>query len=181
MKSLCTASTALPANPRKLRSGEWGAWVTGPTIVSGALILIRTRSGMNWFARITKVIWQGRNRYTGELGAICEVLRREEDGRVLQGHGLAKRKGKGGPKCKVLRTATRLNSTNGKARCPEASSYGNGFVSKSYGVLTKLEEVRSSGEATKHRGLLFTKCTQCLGPLSSPSESANGYCGNCKY
>ena len=180
MNSLSTASIALPAYPRKLRSGEWGAWVKGSGIITGTLIRVRTRRGASWIAQVTRVIWRGRNRYTGESGAICEVSRRKEDVIILQGQSHFKRLKASRAKCNETRTHRRPKPTNGTKVCPIASSNGSGFVSKTYRVLKKLEEESDRGGVINHRSPLFTKCTQCQGLLNSPSEWANGYCGNCR-
>lgn len=47
------------ATPTKLRSGAWGAKVSSPNAKRGDLVLITTKSGKSWEARITHVIWRG--------------------------------------------------------------------------------------------------------------------------
>lgn len=51
--------TATPATPAKLRSGEWGARVVGATVAEGTELLITTRGGKSWPARVVKVVWSG--------------------------------------------------------------------------------------------------------------------------
>lgn len=60
------------ANPLKLYSGSWGAWVTGEDVKPGTLIWIRTRKGKSWFSEVKNVVWEGPSKFTGELGAVCE-------------------------------------------------------------------------------------------------------------
>ena len=52
------------ATPTKLRSGAWGAKVSGD-VREGDVVTIRTRAGKSWQARIERVVW------TGEGVSIC--------------------------------------------------------------------------------------------------------------
>lgn len=49
------------ATPTKLRSGEWGARITGRTldIKAGDRIVIRTRGGKSWETTVQTVVWKG--------------------------------------------------------------------------------------------------------------------------
>jgi len=51
-------TTTTIATPQKLRSGEWGARVQGE-VSEGDTVTIRTRSGKEWQARVTRVVWSG--------------------------------------------------------------------------------------------------------------------------
>lgn len=46
------------ATPSKLRDGSWGARVKGSVAV-GETILIETKAGKSWEARVTEVKWSG--------------------------------------------------------------------------------------------------------------------------
>lgn len=59
---------SIPASPKKLRNGQWGAWADSEAVKVGDTLYISTKSGKSWNARITKVIWRGKG------GAICETL-----------------------------------------------------------------------------------------------------------
>ena len=52
-------TTTIPARPKKLRSGEWGAWVETPSVRKGDRIKVTTRAGKSWSATVDKVIWTG--------------------------------------------------------------------------------------------------------------------------
>lgn len=49
-------ATLTAATPTKLRSGAWGAKVTG-TVTAGDTIRVTTRSGKSWDAVVAKVVW----------------------------------------------------------------------------------------------------------------------------
>lgn len=51
-------TTRATAAPTKLRSGAWGARVTG-TVAVGDVVTITTRAGKSWQARVTQVVWTG--------------------------------------------------------------------------------------------------------------------------
>jgi len=61
------APAPVPARPKKLRNGDWGALAQSDDIKRGDLIRISTKSGKSWEAHVTKVIW------TGDGKAICET------------------------------------------------------------------------------------------------------------
>lgn len=44
------------ATPTKLRSGDWGARVTG-SVKIGEVVTIETKSGKRWDARVVRVVW----------------------------------------------------------------------------------------------------------------------------
>ena len=44
------------ATPTKLRSGDWGARVTG-AVSSGDTITITTKAGKSWTATVDRVVW----------------------------------------------------------------------------------------------------------------------------
>ena len=52
---------ALEASPRKLKSGEWGAAIQNPPddLTSGQSIHIKTKSGKEWDAIVTQVVFRG--------------------------------------------------------------------------------------------------------------------------
>lgn len=47
------------AKPCKLRSGDWGATVSGTHVREGDTITIITKAGKSWQARVSKVVWSG--------------------------------------------------------------------------------------------------------------------------
>lgn len=57
-------TNTITATPCKLRDGTWGA-KTSETIRKGDIVMITTRAGKSWDARITRVVW------TGDDVAIC--------------------------------------------------------------------------------------------------------------
>lgn len=63
-----STTTSIPASPKKLNTGAWGAWASTESVKVGDTLAISTKSGKSWTARVTKVIWRGKG------GAICETL-----------------------------------------------------------------------------------------------------------
>ena len=53
-----TTATARAASPTKLRSGAWGATVSGSVSV-GDVIRITSRAGKSWDATVSQVVWTG--------------------------------------------------------------------------------------------------------------------------
>lgn len=51
----------MTATPTKLRDGTWGARVSG-RVSEGDLVTIRTSTGKTWQARITRIVWAGKDR-----------------------------------------------------------------------------------------------------------------------
>lgn len=58
-------STTIPASPKKLRDGTWGAWADSESVRDGDTLTVRTKAGKSWEARVERVIWRGKG------GAIC--------------------------------------------------------------------------------------------------------------
>jgi len=52
-------SDILPASPKKLRSGEWGAFVKTSEVGEGDRIQVMTKAGKTWTTRVQKVVWTG--------------------------------------------------------------------------------------------------------------------------
>jgi hypothetical protein len=105
----------LPATPAKLYSGEWGARVDGTAIEIGAEILITTRGGKSWRARVTAVQWQGPDH------AVCATESLDpKPARAPRGRRGGRSRGS---------TYTRFNSgaevyTNRNGRCEDAPCCG---------------------------------------------------------
>lgn len=57
------------ASPVQLRTGEWGARVPGQTVKAGDELTVVARSGSEWEAVVTAVVWQGHE------AAICQTAR----------------------------------------------------------------------------------------------------------
>lgn len=66
---MTTKTTPTPATPLKLRSGEWGARSTSEDTAAGDLLLITTRAGKTWKAKVVRVLW------CGDGAAICQTER----------------------------------------------------------------------------------------------------------
>lgn len=60
------AQATIPATPKKLKSGAWGALAKAAVVV-GDVVTITTRTGKSWDARVTHVFWSD-----GEC-AICQT------------------------------------------------------------------------------------------------------------
>ncbi len=54
-----TTTQKIPASPKKLRSGAWGASAKTSDISVGDVVTITTRAGKTWDAEVTQVIWSG--------------------------------------------------------------------------------------------------------------------------
>ncbi len=64
-------SQTAAATPTKLRSGDWGARVSG-RVSRGDTITITTRKGKSWTATVEHVIWTGQDRYgDGEISIVA--------------------------------------------------------------------------------------------------------------
>lgn len=46
----------IPATPKKLRSGDWGALAKSESVRKGDTVQITTRSGKTWTATVNKVV-----------------------------------------------------------------------------------------------------------------------------
>lgn len=57
--------TTTTASPAKLKNGSWGARVPGRAS-EGDTITIKTRAGKRWDATISRVLWTGADRRSGE-------------------------------------------------------------------------------------------------------------------
>lgn len=51
------STTEIPATPAKLRSGDWGARVKGTPVSAGDVVLITTKAGKSWSARVIAIVW----------------------------------------------------------------------------------------------------------------------------
>ena len=60
------------ASPKKLNSGDWGAWVKSENVQRGDVVAITTKSGKSWNSQIDKVIWRGNG------GAICSLIQNNQ-------------------------------------------------------------------------------------------------------
>ena len=58
------------ATPTKLRDGSWGARVPGRAR-EGQAVTVRTRAGKTWTAHVSRVLWVGEDRRTGETISLC--------------------------------------------------------------------------------------------------------------
>ena len=56
---MTTQTQIIPAAPKKLVGGEWGAICQVPSIVEGDTIEITTRAGKHRTATVRQVIWRG--------------------------------------------------------------------------------------------------------------------------
>ncbi len=52
------------ASPTKLQNGSWGATVPSLSVEVGDIVTITTRGGKSWDARISKIVWSGKSRYS---------------------------------------------------------------------------------------------------------------------
>lgn len=51
--------TLIPAHPKKLRDGSWGAKAETNSIAAGDTVWVTTKSGKRWEARVAAVLWTG--------------------------------------------------------------------------------------------------------------------------
>lgn len=49
----------IPATPKKLRNGTWGAIASTEQVSRGDTLTITTRAGKSWTATVEQVIWRG--------------------------------------------------------------------------------------------------------------------------
>lgn len=49
----------IEANPKKLKSGAWGALAKTESVRTGDTLQITTRAGKSWTATVRKVLWSG--------------------------------------------------------------------------------------------------------------------------
>ena len=63
----------MTATPAKLKSGEWGARVMGRAS-EGDIITVRAKSGKSWEAKVSRVVWTGRDKYgSGDITTMVET------------------------------------------------------------------------------------------------------------
>ena len=125
------------ATPAKLKSGRWGARVVG-SVEPGQEVIITTRSGKSWTARVERVVW------TGDGISLCETS--STDGR---GGGSGRTGGGGGRSGGGGGGSGRLvgSHTNNPCSCGNWSGPGSPCL-YSYG------EAKDEGE---HRNIIWQR------------------------
>lgn len=65
----------LEASPKQMKDGSWGATVKGKARI-GDQITVITRSGKQWIAEVSEVVWVGTSQYgdtAGDTVSLCKL------------------------------------------------------------------------------------------------------------
>lgn len=67
-----SASEMLHGSPTRLKDGSWGARVVGRA-KKGDLVEIKTMGGKRFTKVIERVLWHGKDGYTGQMVSLCSL------------------------------------------------------------------------------------------------------------